>query len=66
MDNSMNTQRICTSKPFCLCVGKPNKWDECSCTGNMVGCSESNCENCGAPLELIDTETGETLEAAAA
>lgn len=58
-------QRICTSKPFCLCVGEVNDWDECSCTGGVVGCSTNHCESCGALFEVIDVNTGETLEAAA-
>ena len=58
-----HTQRICTSKPFCLCVGKANEWDECCCTGNVVGCSETHCEKCGAALILINFETGEEVKA---
>jgi hypothetical protein len=60
-----NQQRICTSKPFCLCVGEENPWDECCCTGNVVGCEGPRCLSCGAPLETIDTDTGETVKAAA-
>jgi hypothetical protein len=59
----MNTQRICESKPFCLCANGPNVWDECCCTGNIVGCREDVCESCGAPLVLIDEETGERVAA---
>lgn len=53
------TQLICESKPFCYCVGRPNEWDECCCTGNMVGARKDQCESCGETLVLIDTETGE-------
>jgi len=49
----MQTQWICTSKPFCLCVGHPNEWDECCCMERS-----RKCENCGAPMELIDFATG--------
>lgn len=64
--NEDTQQRICISRPFCRCVGEINDWDECSCTGGMSGCSETHCERCGAPLEVIDIETGETVEAAVA
>jgi hypothetical protein len=56
-----DTQRVCMSQPFCLCVGEVNEWDECCCTGNIVGCSSKQCEACGAELELIDFETGEKV-----
>lgn len=58
-------QRICTSQPFCLCVGKVNDGDECCCTGGVAGCSTKHCENCDAPFEIINIDTGVTLEAAA-
>jgi hypothetical protein len=54
-----DTQFICDSKPFCLCVGQVNLWDECCCTGNVAGCSTEHCESCGAGLVKIDVETGE-------
>lgn len=57
----MDTQRICTSEPFCLCVGKVSPWDECNCTGNMTGRSRSRCENRGSVLIEIDLETGRTI-----
>jgi len=57
-------QLICDSKPFCLCVGKVNPWDECSCTGNTVGCNAEFCESCGAKLVMINTDTGEEVKAA--
>lgn len=67
MDNSMtdNTQRICETKPFCLCVGEGDENDkyECCCTGNIVGCPADKCVNCGAALVLINTETGERIAA---
>jgi hypothetical protein len=55
------TQFICTSEPYCLCVGKLNEWDECCCTGNIKGFSRKLCENCGAVLIQIDWETGHTI-----
>lgn len=61
---NFDTQRICTSRPFCLCVGKVNEWDECCCTGNIVGCNTQTCESCGATLIEIETETGEEVIAA--
>jgi hypothetical protein len=36
---------------------------ECDCTGNIVGCNKERCEACGAPLKLIDFETGEVVAA---
>jgi hypothetical protein len=57
-DDPDSLQRICKSEPFCLCVGKENKWDECSCVANS---QEETCSNCGAQLILIDFCTGEEL-----
>lgn len=42
--------KICESKPFCLCIGEVNEWDERCCTGNAVGCRNDLCEACGAKL----------------
>lgn len=61
--NENYQQRICDSQPFCICVGEPNEWDECCCTGNTRGCRTDICENCGAVLILIDFETGEKVAA---
>lgn len=58
-DMPIDTQLICTSEPFCLCVGKENPWDECDCTGNMVGSNRQTCEKCGATFIEIDIKTGE-------
>ena len=60
----MGTQLICKSEPFCKCVGHVNEWDECCCTGNVVGCRDDICEACGAPMVLIDFATGEEVKAA--
>jgi hypothetical protein len=63
--NEDTEQRICTSQPFCLCVGQPNEasrlWDECCCTGNIRGCRSDRCESCGALLEVINIDTGEPV-----
>lgn len=58
MDNSMNTQRICASEPFCLCAGGPNEWDECDCFADAMG---ERCAYCRALMEMIDFETGEVV-----
>lgn len=57
------TQLICDSQPFCLCVGRVNEWDECDCTGGIEGCNDKVCEACGAKLIRIDFETGDEVEA---
>lgn len=67
--NEDTQQRICTSQPFCLCVGEVNDWDECACIGNVRQeqpdlFAAYFCGNCGAPMEVIDINTGETVEAA--
>lgn len=62
--NQDTQQRICTSRPFCLCVGHVNDWDECCCTGGVRGCSTERCEACGAAFIVIDFATGETVEVA--
>lgn len=61
-----NQQFICNSQPFCLCAGvvEFNKWDECCCTGGVVGCRTDICEACGAQLVLIDIDSGEEVKAA--
>lgn len=62
------TMLICTSQPFCLCVGYKNEWDECCCDGNIVSRSQLfdplTCGNCDAPLELIKIDSGETVRPA--
>ena len=61
-----HTQYICHSKPFCRCVGKRNKWDECSC--RFVGgpfrktAKGPVCRGCGAKMVLIDFATGEAVQ----
>jgi hypothetical protein len=59
--NEDTQQRICTSQPFCLCVGDVNEWDECDCFAGANG----RCVVCRAPMEVIDRDTGQTVEAAA-
>lgn len=61
-DVPIDTQMVCVSEPFCLCVGKENPWDECCCTGNITGCSRETCEACGAGLVEIYIETGERVQ----
>lgn len=51
----METQLICGSEPFCLCVGSVNEWDECDCFAGPDGL----CVSCKAKMVLIDFETGE-------
>ncbi len=51
-------QRICTSQPFCKCVGEVNAWDECCC---MAKLTDKQCVRCGAALIVIDTNTGEAI-----
>ena len=60
------TQWICTSKPYCRCVG-PNEWDECSCMA-VVGGSRTtrSCAHCLVPMTLIDFATGEPIPKGAA
>lgn len=57
----MDTQYICNSKPFCLCVGHVNDGDECCCSGNVVGVEGQDCIGRGAKMILIDTDTGEEI-----
>jgi hypothetical protein len=52
-----NQQLVCGSKPFCLCVGGPNEWDECCC----IFCRGDRCDDCDAKAILIDIETGEEV-----
>ena len=50
------TQWICSSGPWCRCVGHANEWDECAC---VVDEAAGMCTACDAPMTLIDFETGE-------
>ena len=72
-----NQQFICNSKPFCLCVGEPNEWDECDCfavDANGEPCGDDGlassaqepvtCSMCEAQMVLIDIESGEEVKAA--
>lgn len=54
------TQKICESRPFCVCVGHPTAWDECCC---FTGPDEEAdvCEGCDAPMVTIDVDTGDVL-----
>jgi hypothetical protein len=52
-------QRICDSKPFCVCAGGPNDWDECCCFADPTG---KFCVSCGQALRVIDLETGEEVK----
>ena len=60
----METQLICTSQPFCVCAGGPNKWNECCCVKIDNRIMDHKCRFCGAPLVEIDFETGEEVKAA--
>lgn len=58
-----NTQLICTSRPFCLCVGEINQWDECDCFGVIARGLFRYCAVCSAQLVEIDLETGAEIAA---
>jgi len=58
-----HTQLICESKPFCLCVGEVNEWDECDCFQDEQPNLFKTCAGCGAQLVEIDFETGEAVAA---
>ena len=57
--NENDTQLICQSEPFCLCVGDVNEWDECDCFAG----ADQRCVSCGAEMIRIDFETGERVAA---
>ena len=50
----LNTQRICEA-PECECPGVA---DECCCRGGGI---DGRCSDCGAPLVLVDIDTGKTV-----
>lgn len=53
-----DTHLVCDTQPLCLCVRESMDQYaqfECECTGNIIGCSNEKCENCGAMMvESID------------
>lgn len=54
-----NSQLICQSEPFCLCVGDVSEWDECDCFAG----ADKRCVSCGAEMLRIDLDTGEAVAA---
>lgn len=59
--------RVCDSRPFCLCAIELDPKDEryatygCECVNDPLGLS---CVDCGAVLKLFVSETGEEVKAA--
>lgn len=49
--NADDTQWICATEPVCTCTGQDYDC-QCSCADDRC------CQSCGAPMILIDTDTG--------
>ncbi len=51
------TNHVCTSAPFCLCVGGRTVWNECDCQYGGF----ARCQTCNALMVKIDASTGEPV-----